>query len=370
LFKLLPEKVRVRLKTYPYDVVYVAKIAAIAEQIPPAQGRQFALIDANVDKYYGKALRKALQHISFLRIPSGESGKSFRSLEGLANELVLKGATRSSSLIAIGGGVVGDLTGFLSGVFMRGIPFVQIPTTLLAMVDSSVGGKTAVNIATGKNLVGVFHQPQKVIIVPSMLSTLPAREMRCGLSESIKTALIANPRLVRYLEDVEYPSDAFNPDFWHGLSAACIRIKADIVAKDEKEQNIRAFLNLGHTLAHAIETSFGYKSILHGEAVALGQRFAALVSRRLGLLSQLDEQRIASLLRKYGLPTGKASRFAGKSIAAFKASSLLQLMRADKKNQSKAVRMVLLTGIGSPQLPVEVKDQELLASLKEFQTLA
>jgi len=363
--------ISVALGRRSYDIEYLATIADIRRRLSPVQGREFALIDAHVDTLHGKAFRKALPRVEFLRIAAGESSKSFLALEKIANSLVKAGATRASRLIAIGGGVVGDLTGFLAGVFMRGIPFVQVPTTLLAMVDSSVGGKTAVNLASGKNLVGVFHQPQAVFVIPSLLKTLPLREIKCGLSEAIKTALIADKNLVLAMENHSYSARRFDLDFLSHLSAAAIRIKADIVAKDEKEENIRAYLNFGHTLAHAIEAATHYRGVLHGEAVAVGQRFAALLSRRLGLLGAQDESRIHALLKKYQLPTrlGDVLRTQTGSRAV-NPPKLLELMRSDKKNQSSAIRFVLLAAIGEAQLPRPVADKELLASLKEFLLLA
>lgn len=359
-----PEKIRVELGNRSYDIKYLASAAEIHANLGTVPGKQFALIDSKVDTLHGKVFRKAMPGVTFLKIASGEASKSFLSLEKTANQLVKAGATRKSRLIAIGGGVVGDLTGFLAGVFMRGIPFVQVPTTLLAMVDSSVGGKTAVNLAAGKNLVGVFHQPQAVFVIPSLLRTLPVRELRCGLSESIKTALIADAKLVAFLEEHPYTENKFDEEFLASLSAACIRIKAGIVSKDEKEENIRAFLNFGHTLAHAIEARSRYKGILHGEAVAIGQSFAALLSRRLGLLTPTDEKRISHLLVKYNLPVALP-----RTLAQVPAKAYVELMRADKKNISGDIRYVLLKAIGDCELPRAVSERELLASLKEFQTL-
>lgn len=355
----------VNLGERSYQVSYVGKTTEIAAALEPAKGKEFALIDAKVDRLHGKAFRKAFPRVEFIKIPSGESSKSFIALEKTANLLVKNGATRHSRLYAIGGGVVGDLTGFLAGIFMRGIPFVQVPTTLLAMVDSSVGGKTAVNIAAGKNLVGVFHQPQAVFILPELLQTLPVRELRCGLSETIKTALIADAGFVATLENRPYDERKMDVDYLAEISAASIRIKADIVSKDEKEQNIRAFLNFGHTLAHAIEAKTGFRGILHGEAVAIGQRFAALLSRRVGGLSAGDEARIGDLLEKYRLPATLKTPFP----KGVKVNELVKLMRADKKNMSGDIRFVLLGGIGTCELPRPIPEAELLASLKEFQTL-
>lgn len=363
--------IRVELGERSYEVRYLNSVAALGTGLSEKATNHFALIDANVDRLHGKEFRKALKGIHFIRIASGESSKNFALLEKTANELVRLGANRKSTLIAIGGGVVGDFTGFLAGIFMRGIRFIQVPTTLLAMVDSSVGGKTAVNISTGKNLMGVFHQPTAVYVIPAMLKTLPIRELNCGLAESAKTALIANEALCRAMENQSWNPARPDVGFLTTLSAECIAIKARIVAEDEKEQSVRAFLNFGHTLAHALEARAGYRGILHGEAVAIGMRFAALLSRRLGFLDRTDEARIAALLARYGLPVqfadfGKKARL--KTLPA--ASQLVKLMRADKKNDSGGIKYVLLDGIGRARLPQVVSEQELLASLKEFQTLA
>jgi 3-dehydroquinate synthase len=362
------QPIRVNLAERSYDVTYVGSFSAL--KVLP-QENQFALIDARVDRLHGREFRRVLKGTTFLRIPSGEGSKNFALLEKTANELVRLGANRKSTLIAIGGGVIGDFTGFLAAIFMRGIRFVQIPTTLLAMVDSSVGGKTAVNIRAGKNLMGVFHQPAAVYILPAVLKTLPPRELACGLSESIKTALIADEELCRFMENHPWDRRRFDADFLAHLSAKCIAIKASIVEADEKEQSVRAFLNFGHTLAHALEARAGYSGILHGEAVAIGMRFAALLSRRLGFLPVIDEQRIDALLTQYALP-GRMADFAARAHirTPVQAKQLVQLMRSDKKNHGGTIKFVLLDGIGRARLPESVSEKELLASLKEFQTLA
>lgn len=365
----LPARIEVPVAGHRYWVTYLEKIsdlraAAVSER------RQFALIDSNVDRLHGTAFRRALKGTDFVVIKAGEASKSFAALESIADQLIRLRANRSSELIAIGGGMVGDLTGFLAGIFMRGIPFVQVPTTLLAMVDSSVGGKTAVNLKSGKNLVGVFHQPRAVFVLPAILETLPKRELQCGIAEAIKTALISEDDFVGELERHHFALAAGSTELKAMISAACITVKAAIVAEDEREQSIRAFLNFGHTLAHALEAHAAYKGILHGEAVAIGMRFAALVSRRLGYLKAQDEQRIANLLSRYELPSTLADyRRLAKLKSAPAPKRLVELMRADKKNKGKAIRYVLLNAPGEARLPEPVSEQELLASLKEFQAL-
>lgn len=366
----LPSKINVPISGHEYEVSYLSAIKDLATALPPGATR-YALIDAKVDKIYGRAFRTVLKKTPFIVIPSGEKSKSFAALEHVADQLIKLGANRTSELVAIGGGMVGDLTGFMAAVFMRGIPFVQIPTTLLAMVDSSVGGKTAVNLKSGKNLIGTFYQPRAVFMIPAVLKTLPVRELQCGLAESIKTALISTEDFVTEMERHTLLTATHHADLLAMISAASVTVKSAIVVQDEREQSIRAFLNFGHTLAHALEAHAGYKGILHGEAVAIGMRFAALVSRRMGYLSPADEQRIEILLKQYELP---ASLQHFKKLARLKAlpapKRLVELMRADKKNKGKAIRFVLLDGLGNARLPEPVSEQELLASLKEFQALA
>lgn len=361
-------QIRVNLAERSYTVTYLDRIADLRQV--RATG-QIAIIDQRVDKLYGKEFRKVFSDVPFIRLASGEASKSFSALERVANELVRLGANRRSTLLAIGGGVTGDFTGFLAAVFMRGIPFIQVPTTLLSMVDSSVGGKTAVNVRAGKNLVGAFHQPAGVYILPEVLRTLPPRELQCGLAESLKTALIANEDLCRELERQDWNPRKPDPAMLARISAECIAIKAQIVAEDEKEQSVRAFLNFGHTLAHALEAQARYQGILHGEAVAIGMRFAALLSRRLGYLERSSESRIEDLLQKYALPQRMrdfAVRTRQKKLPAL--SQFVKLMRGDKKNDTGAIRFVLLDAIGKARLPQPVSEEELLACLKEFQTLA
>ena len=365
----LPGKIEVPVAGHRYWVTYLDQIADLSTTIKTERS-PFVLIDSTVDRLHGKAFRRALKGAQFLVIKAGEKSKSFAALEAIAEQLVKLGANRSSELIAIGGGMVGDLTGFLAGIFMRGIPFVQVPTTLLAMVDSSVGGKTAVNLKAGKNLAGVFHQPRAVYIIPSVLETLPARELKCGLAEAIKTALISENDFVTELERHSFALAAGSTELKAMVSAACITVKAAIVVQDEREQSIRAFLNFGHTLAHALEAQAGYKGILHGEAVAIGMRFAALLSRRLGYLTQADEQRITNLLAQYELPSTLADYLRlTRQKTAPQPKKLIELMRSDKKNKGKAIRFVLLNAPGEARLPEPVPEQELLASLKEFQAL-
>lgn len=363
---MLPQKIAVALGERSYVISYHKTLAELSKI---TFHNAFVITDTRVAQKQRQALADAFRDLPVLTIPAGEKSKSLAAIEKMANNLVRLGANRQSTLIAFGGGVVGDFTGFLAGIFMRGIDFVQIPTTLLAMVDSSVGGKTAVNLPVGKNMVGVFHQPKAVYIVPEVLRTLPLRELQCGIAESIKTALIGDAALFYELERYPWQKGHFDPEFYAMLSARAIAVKARIVAEDEKEQSIRAWLNFGHTLGHALEAYAGYRGILHGEAVALGMRFASLLSRRLGLLSKETEERIAALLAQYHLPRTLAHfrQLAKKKTLDLK--KIIGLMQADKKSDARGIRFVLLEDIGRARLPQHVAPQELLAALKEFQSV-
>jgi 3-dehydroquinate synthase len=287
-------------------------------------------------------------------------------VESLAEQLAQHGADRDALLIAFGGGVLGDITGFLAAIYMRGIPYIQIPSTLLAQVDSSVGGKTGVNLAAGKNLIGSFHHPVAVFADIDLLSTLPAAELRAGLQESIKAGIIRSPALFRLLESVEETVQNFVPhssrlhrDEWNSTAktlqriiAASIQIKADVVQQDEKESNLRMVLNFGHTLGHAIEAATNFRKLLHGEAVAWGSIAALHLSLARRAITTADFARMANLILAYGpLP-----RFSAKP------EKLVALTAADKKARSGRRAFVLSKGIGKTEVVFDVTDAELLAA--------
>jgi 3-dehydroquinate synthase len=313
-----------------------------------------------------------------LFLPPGEKYKRLPAVESLAEQLAQAGADRDSILIAFGGGVLGDIAGFLAAIYMRGVPYVQIPSTLLAQVDSSVGGKTGVNLAAGKNLVGSFHHPRAVYADVDLLSTLPPRELRAGLQESIKAAIIASPTLFRTLEHfvpqlreatnnpVPHLPEATNNPVPHlreakvgpatysalqRIIASSIQVKADVVALDEKEAQggPRMTLNFGHTLGHAIEAATGYKKLLHGEAVAWGSIAALHLSLARGTITAEQFARMANLILACGpLPRFKATP-----------EELVALTASDKKTRSGKRAFILATGIGSTQIVFDVTDREL-----------
>ena len=307
-------------------------------------------------KVLGSFKAAKMEPPTILFIPPGETHKRFLTVEGLADELVKANADRDTVLLAFGGGVVGDMTGFLAAIYMRGIPFVQVPTTLLAQVDSSVGGKTGVNLRTGKNLLGSFHHPLAVLADTDVLRTLPFAELRSGLQESIKAGVIRDPKLFRLLET---QADAIlkprHPE--HGamlgrVVAASVRVKAEVVEADERESGLRMILNFGHTLGHAIESATGYRQLLHGEAVAWGSIAATHLALARGTLSPKDGDRILNLILRYGpLGTFRA-----------RAEKLVELTSRDKKNRSGALSFVLPVAIGKVEIVRDVTEAELLAA--------
>jgi 3-dehydroquinate synthase len=289
-------------------------------------------------------------------LEDGEQYKTFDNVARVLDALARLGANRDATLIALGGGVIGDLGGFAAACWMRGIDFVQMPTTLLAMVDSSVGGKTGVNLPAGKNLVGAFHQPRAVFIDTSTLATLPEREFLAGLAEVLKYGAIGDPAFFEWLEANAEALLARDLDALDAAIATSCRHKAGVVARDERELGERALLNFGHTFGHAIEVEAGYGAILHGEAVAIGMLLAARLSSRLGLAPDADADRLEALLLGFGLPTRIPSDH--------DAARLLERMRLDKKSVSGQLRLVLWRGVGKAEIIAGV-DESLIAEALE-----
>jgi len=287
-----------------------------------------------------------------LFLPSGEPHKRLASVESLAQQLSMTGADRDSLLLAFGGGVIGDITGFLGAIYMRGVRYVQVPTTLLAQVDSSIGGKTGVNLSTGKNLIGSFHHPEAVFADTDLLGTLPPAELRSGLQESIKAGIIYDAKLFRYMEQRADAILAGDPAGLTHVVAASVRVKADVVSKDEKESGLRMVLNFGHTIGHAIEAATNYKQLLHGEAVGWGSIAAVNVALARKTLTQKDADRITQLILHYG------------PLSPFKApaAKLVALTAGDKKNRSGIRSFVLPTAIGKTEIVRDVTERELLAA--------
>jgi 3-dehydroquinate synthase len=323
------------------------------------EGRHvLVLSDANVAPLYLARVESALagRTVRSLVLPPGEQEKTLARFGEVMAALAALGASRDATVVALGGGVVGDLAGFSAACWMRGVRFVQLPTTLLAMVDSSVGGKTAVDLPQGKNLVGAFHQPSAVIADIATLDTLPERELRAGLAEVVKYGAIGDPEFFQWLEANAGALLAREPAaLAHAIAASC-RHKAGVVARDETEQGERVLLNFGHTFGHAIETEQGYGGLLHGEAVAVGMVLAARLSADLGLAPWPDAARLATLLERLGLPVGIPAGLSG--------DALLGRMRLDKKALSGEVRLVLWSGLGQARLVPGVAADDILAVLE------
>ncbi len=323
-----------------------------------AKGKPFRPVlvtSPKIWKLWSKQVRSSFpeaQSPTVLFLPPGEQHKRLSSVESLAEQLAEAGADRDALLIAFGGGVIGDITGFLAAIYMRGIPYVQIPTTLLAQVDSSIGGKTGVNLLAGKNLVGSFHQPQAVFADTDLLSTLPPRELRAGLQESVKAALIQDRKLFSYMQQKQELTRAADDVTLTRIIAASIRVKAAVVTQDEREAGLRMILNFGHTLGHAIEAATNYKQLLHGEAVAWGSIAALHLGFARRSITAKQFATMANLILAYGpLPRFRAS-----------ASELVRLTSSDKKNRSGRRAFVLPTGISAVEIVYDVTDAELLAA--------
>jgi 3-dehydroquinate synthase len=298
------------------------------------------------------------KQLSTVILPDGEEYKTLDSAMAVFDKLLEHKFSRSAHLIALGGGVIGDLTGFAAACYQRGIPFLQIPTTLLAQVDSSVGGKSAVNHPRGKNMIGAFHQPKAVIADTDTLITLADAELSAGLAEVVKYGLIRDPEFFIWLEEHIEALLAREPAALSFAIERSCRNKAEVVAADERESGERATLNLGHTFGHAVETGLGYGEVLHGEAVAIGMCQAADLSRRLGWLSDEDVERIVALLRRARLPVTPPP--------SLDADVYLEHMAVDKKNVEGKLRLILLERIGKATLPMPVDMGPLRATLEHY----
>ena len=360
--------VRVDLKERSYDIVIGTDVlAAMGEHIrkilPDGKDSVFVLSDETVWGLHGGKLTDALREhgidVREITVPAGEASKSFANLEHVLDQLIGMEAERTDLLIAFGGGVIGDLAGLVAGLMKRGMPFVQVPTTLLSQVDSSVGGKTAINSRHGKNLIGLFNQPVLVLADIGLLSSLPPREWRAGYAEVIKYGLIDRPDFFEHLETVTGDILTGNVSTLSNAVKISCESKASVVAADETERGKRALLNLGHTFGHAIERARGYDGrVLHGEAVATGMAMAYRYSRDLGLCPGQDVVRVERLLEKSGL----APTLAALETGSFDAEELLGHMYQDKKVESGSLTLILAKGIGKSFVQKQVDP----VSLKDF----
>ena len=352
------ETLGVALGNRAYPIHIGAGILDAAELYRPHLGGGAAAVVTNavVAPLYLDRLKRALQgtRVTEIVIPDGEQSKSWQTLNRVFDDLLKGKCGRDTLVIALGGGVVGDLAGFAAAVYQRGVPFIQVPTTLLAQVDSSVGGKTAINHALGKNMIGAFHQPLAVVSDVATLDTLPDRELRSGLAEVIKHGFALDATFVDWLEsNVEKILRRDHGALVHAIRRSC-ELKARIVAADEREAGERALLNFGHTFGHAIEAGTGYGTWLHGEAVAAGMVMAAELSALMGQLKKTEVSRVRELVRRAGLPVS------GPALAP---ERMLELMALDKKAAKGRTRFIVLESIGRAALRADIDAQAVRAAI-------
>lgn len=352
--------VPVLLPQAPYEVKIAPGLrsaaGAEARSLFPAARACALVTDAHVGPLYGEALADSLRAAGFvptlITVPAGEPAKCFAEVESINRQMIRAGLGRQSFLVALGGGVVGDLAGFAASIFYRGIPFIQIPTTIVSAVDSSVGGKTGINTPEGKNLIGTFHQPRLVLADPEVLASLPEREFNEGFAEIIKHAAIRDAAMLpAIVQAATAPRRALGE-----LIARNVAIKAAIVAEDEFEtKGLRALLNFGHTIGHAIESCAGYGELFHGEAISLGLRAALFLSERRAGLAPAESAQILDLLRLFRLPLVLSPRLSDEAI--------LEKLGRDKKFDEGAIRFVLLSGLGCAHLSTAVSREDLCDAL-------
>jgi 3-dehydroquinate synthase len=326
--------------------------------------RAFVITAPPVRRRWATVLLKSLAAAGIdaevLEMPDGERAKRLTTLEKLAEKLVKQGADRGVTLIALGGGVVGDVTGFLASIYMRGVDVIQVPTTVLAQVDAAIGGKTGVNLASGKNLLGTFHQPRAVLVDPSVLETLPSREYHAGLYESLKCGIIGDPGLFKLFEDRRREILDRDPVVLEKVIAASVRLKASVVSADEREGGLRQVLNLGHTIGHALEAETHYAQLLHGEAVAWGMIAATHIALSSGKLDSVTAARISNSVLGFGrLPRMQV-----------KTANIVRRLRSDKKTRHGVVHFILPREIGKVEITTNVPAPVVRQAIDEVRKLA
>ncbi len=337
--------------SYP-NVIERGVSGRVRDYLPKRHGKLFVLTTDDVWRLHGHVISSQFEpgELEVLRFEGGESNKRLANLERLAEEMSERGADRTSIVIGFGGGIVTDMGGFLAAIFMRGVPVLQIPTTLLAQVDAATGGKTGVNLRSGKNLIGSFHQPLAVLIDPALLSTLPEREYRAGLFEVLKCGVIRDPEIFSHFVHQRSEILAMDPAMVDALVAAAVRVKVDVVSADEKEGDLRRILNFGHTIGHAIEAETGYTRLLHGEAIAWGMIAAVQLSFLTGLLSEEDCALIEQTIRNYGpIP----------SVSDLDPDKLIGRLAKDKKTLGGKIHFVLPTGIGTVKIVPDIPPSQI-----------
>jgi 3-dehydroquinate synthase len=358
--QISPIALRVDLGDRSYPITIGQSLLSDPEMVSRhvAGPRAAIVTNTTVGPLYLDRLSRALsdsgKQVTAIVLPDGEEEKNWASLMRIFDVLLAQKCDRKTTLVALGGGVIGDLTGFAAATYMRGIPFVQVPTTLLSQVDSSVGGKTGINHPLGKNMIGAFYQPKAVIADTSTLDTLPARELSAGLAEVIKHGAIIDAGFFAWIEEnIERLLARDAAALAYAIQRSC-EIKADVVRQDEREGGLRAILNFGHTFGHAIEAGLGYGEWLHGEAVGCGMAMAADLSCRLGFIDEATKTRITALIRAAGLPVRAPDLGAGR---------WLELMQVDKKSEGGQIKFILLKPLGTP-IVMKAPEDALLETLK------
>ncbi len=349
-----------RVKTRPrsYRVkVRRGLLKRAGHYVPEDAGKLFVVTTEDVWAWYGAVLERGLagRAHEVLFFSGGEERKRLESVENLAEQMVRRGGDRASVVVAFGGGIVNDVVGFLAAIFMRGVPVVQIPTTLLAQVDAAVGGKTGVNLVAGKNLIGAFHQPLAVLVDPDVLATLPEREYRAGLYEVIKCGIIRSRDLFDLLTEKHSAVLARDPTVVEEMIGESVRIKAEVVSADEREGDLRRVLNFGHTFGHALEAETGYSKFLHGEAVAFGMKASVYLAEMTGSLSVDDGAEILNTISLYGpIPP----------VGGIAPESLVARLVSDKKTLKGKVHFVLPEKVGEVRIVSGLAEETLLAAAR------
>jgi 3-dehydroquinate synthase len=361
-------RIPVRTSSRSYEVLVerglLRSASALLRELVPSHAKAFLVSSPPILRLWGTSLTESFSDagisLEVLEMTDGETSKRLSAVEKLAGKMVSLGADRRSVVIAFGGGVVGDVAGFLASIFMRGIPVIQIPTTLVAQVDSAIGGKTGVNLVSGKNLMGTFHQPLAVLADPEVLSTLPDREYRSGLFEAMKYGVIRNPQIFDLMETHREALLRRDGELLERLIVECVQVKADVVSADEREGGERRILNFGHTIGHALESATKYKHFLHGEAVGWGMVAATLIGEGLKITDPGAAQRIIAMVLAYGsLPVVQVD---GKRI--------LTLLQSDKKTMGGVPHFILPTAIGKVDVVNTVSGRAVIEAAEEISQLS
>ena len=361
-------RIPVRTSSRSYEVLVerglLRSASALLQELIPAHSKAFLVSSVPILRLWGGSLMESLadagRQLAVLEMSDGETSKRLSAVEKLAGKMVRLEADRRSVVIAMGGGVVGDVAGFLASIFMRGIPVIQIPTTLVAQVDSAIGGKTGVNLVSGKNLMGTFHQPLAVLADPEVLSTLPDREYRSGLFEAMKYGVIRNPQIFELMETHREALLRRDGELLEQLIVECVKVKADVVSADEREGGERRILNFGHTIGHALESATKYQCFLHGEAVGWGMVAATVIGESLNITERSTAQRIISMVLAYGFLPGVDVD--GKRI--------LKLLQTDKKTMGGVPHFILPTAIGKVDVVNSVSESAVIGAVEEIKRLS